>query len=250
SHLIAPDQPFLLPVVIDETLPETDERIPDQFREVQWTPLPNGETPPEFVEWVRRLLSPAAATTIRAPASAPPPDPMGSPDHSAPHPSEASHEVEGHASATQQVTSEPRDSFWAGIRHGREYSILIALLVLAGSVLWYVSRHERSAASAPANASHFTTSQAAFNPPPHSIAVLPFLNLSGGPEQDYFSDGLTEELLNSLAAINELQVAARTSAFSFKDKQIDLGVIAPKLNVRPTPQRTLPPSAPPIPLTA
>ena len=56
----------------------------------------------------------------------------------------------------------------------------------------------------------------AFNPPPHSIAVLPFVNLSGDKEQEYFSDGLTEELLNSLAEINELQVAARTSAFSFK----------------------------------
>ena len=56
----------------------------------------------------------------------------------------------------------------------------------------------------------------AFNPPPHSIAVLPFVNLSGDKEQEYFSDGLTEELLNSLAEINELQVAARTSSFSFK----------------------------------
>jgi TolB-like protein/Flp pilus assembly protein TadD len=61
--------------------------------------------------------------------------------------------------------------------------------------------------------------------------VLPFKNLSGGQEQDYFSDGLTEELLNSLAAINELQVAAPTSAFSFKGKENDLGSIARKLNV-------------------
>jgi serine/threonine-protein kinase len=72
---------------------------------------------------------------------------------------------------------------------------------------------------------------AAFNPPPHSIAVLPFVNLSGDKEQEYFSDGLTEELLNSLAAINELQVAARTSAFSFKGKDTDIGTIARKLNV-------------------
>src|SRR6202789_3693128 len=48
----------------------------------------------------------------------------------------------------------------------------------------------------------------AFNPPPHSIAVLPFANMSGDKEQEYFSDGLTEELLNSLSEINELQVAA------------------------------------------
>jgi TolB-like protein/Flp pilus assembly protein TadD len=114
---------------------------------------------------------------------------------------------------------------------GPELSILIALLVLAGSVGWYVSRHERSAASATSSAHSSAASPAAFNPPAHSIAVLPFVNLGGGQEQDYFSDGLTEELLNSLADINGLQVAARTSAFSFKGKDNDLGTIARKLNV-------------------
>jgi serine/threonine protein kinase/Tfp pilus assembly protein PilF len=68
-------------------------------------------------------------------------------------------------------------------------------------------------------------------PSPHSIAVLPFVNLSGDKEQEYFSDGLTEELLNSLTEINELQVAAPTSAFSFKGTNTDVGTIARKLNV-------------------
>jgi TolB-like protein len=71
----------------------------------------------------------------------------------------------------------------------------------------------------------------AFAPPPHSVAVLPFVNLSGDKEQEYFSDGLTEELLNSLSEINELQVAASTSAFSFKGTNTDIGTIARKLNV-------------------
>ncbi len=71
----------------------------------------------------------------------------------------------------------------------------------------------------------------AFAPPAHSIAVLPFVNMSGDKDQEYFSDGLTEELLNSLSEINELQVAARTSAFSFKGKDTDIGTIARKLNV-------------------
>ena len=75
------------------------------------------------------------------------------------------------------------------------------------------------------------TRAVAFSPPPHSIAVLPFVNMSGDKEQDYFSDGLSEELLNDLARINELQVAARTSSFSFKGKDTDIGTIARKLNV-------------------
>ena len=71
----------------------------------------------------------------------------------------------------------------------------------------------------------------AFAPPPHSVAVLPFVNMSGDKEQEYFSDGLTEELLNSLSRIDELQVAARTSSFYFKGKDVDLPTIAHKLNV-------------------
>ena len=54
--------------------------------------------------------------------------------------------------------------------------------------------------------------------------------MSGDKEQEYFSDGLTEELLNSLSQVNELQVAARTSAFSFKGTKTDIGTIAHKLN--------------------
>jgi TolB-like protein/Flp pilus assembly protein TadD/limonene-1,2-epoxide hydrolase len=71
----------------------------------------------------------------------------------------------------------------------------------------------------------------AFAPPPHSIAVLPFVNMSGDPKQDYFSDGLSEELLNSLTTIPDLQVAARTSSFFFKGKEVDLSEVAHKLNV-------------------
>jgi serine/threonine-protein kinase len=65
----------------------------------------------------------------------------------------------------------------------------------------------------------------------HSVAVLPFVNMSGDPKQDYFSDGLSEELLNSLSSIPDLQVAARTSSFSFKGKENEITEIARKLNV-------------------
>lgn len=63
------------------------------------------------------------------------------------------------------------------------------------------------------------------------IAVLPFANFSADPENDYFCDGLAEELLNALAKIEGLKVAARTSAFSFRGKNIDVGEIAAALRV-------------------
>jgi len=64
-----------------------------------------------------------------------------------------------------------------------------------------------------------------------SIAVLPFTNMSADPEQEYFCDGISEEIINSLTQISELRVVARTSAFSFKGKDIDIREIGKKLNV-------------------
>ncbi|MCZ6830951.1 MAG: FlgO family outer membrane protein, partial [Gammaproteobacteria bacterium] len=66
---------------------------------------------------------------------------------------------------------------------------------------------------------------------PRSIAVLPFVNMSNDPDQEYFSDGISEELLNGLARIGELRVAARTSSFAFKGKNLDIKEIGNKLNV-------------------
>ena len=64
-----------------------------------------------------------------------------------------------------------------------------------------------------------------------SIAVLPFVNMSDDAGNEYFSDGLSEELLNLLARIPELKVAARTSSFSFKDKDLEIPEIASRLKV-------------------
>ena len=65
-----------------------------------------------------------------------------------------------------------------------------------------------------------------------SIAVLPFVNFSDSPANEYFSDGLTEEVLNVLAQLGNLQVASRTSSFYFKGKDLDIKEIARALNVR------------------
>ena len=76
-----------------------------------------------------------------------------------------------------------------------------------------------------------TSAAVAAGPPEQSIAVLPFVNMSADQENEYFSDGLSEELLNLLAKIPELQVAARTSTFSFKGSDAGIPEIAIKLNV-------------------
>ncbi len=65
----------------------------------------------------------------------------------------------------------------------------------------------------------------------HSIAVLPFLNISPDRENEYFSDGITEEIINALCRFEELHVTSRTSSFSFKNQHIDIREIGKKLNV-------------------
>ena len=204
SHRMAPKQPFLLPVVIDDT-PQSDDAIPDRFREVQWSRLPGGHATPAFVERVRRLLSPESnAPTGNAMLA---------------------------SSGVAPAIKEPgRASWWS------KPALLAIVAVLGVSLAYFVvnkfwiSKHVAASTQAPSIASG-TATPAAFNPPPHSVAVLPFVNMSGDKDQEYFSDGLTEEILNSLTRISELQVSARTSSFSFKGKDADISTIAHKLNV-------------------
>jgi eukaryotic-like serine/threonine-protein kinase len=67
---------------------------------------------------------------------------------------------------------------------------------------------------------------------PPSVAVLPFTNLSNDPENEFFADGISEEIINALAQIEDLHVAARTSSFSFKGKHVDLRIVGERLNVK------------------
>jgi TolB-like protein len=121
---------------------------------------------------------------------------------------------------------------------GRSAIIAIAslLIAIALSVL-YLRLHAAAPVLQPASAGAAaastpvaiaTSPQAA---PGVSLAVLPFVDMSPQHDQDYFSDGLSEELLNQLAQIKNLHVAGRTSSFSFKNKNEDLRVIGEKLGV-------------------
>jgi TolB-like protein/Tfp pilus assembly protein PilF len=110
---------------------------------------------------------------------------------------------------------------------GTELTILAALLALGGFLLWRYEPAIETSTTATA------TSPAPTGDPPNpkSIAVLPFVNMSSDPGNEYFSDGLSEELLNLLAKLPELRVIGRTSSFQFKGRNEDLRVIGEKLNV-------------------
>jgi TolB-like protein len=192
THDMSERQAFIVPTAIDGT-PDATADVPEAFRIVQWTRLSGGETPPEFVRRIQQLLS---GNVGRSPTAAwrPATVPAG--------------------------TSAQLKPAW----------LMAAVALVAVAAFLLIGRlWTRSAV--PTRPATPVESTAVFAPPPHSIAVLPFVNMSGDPSQEYFSDGLTEELLNSLAEINELQVAARTSAFSFKGTNTDIGTIARKLNV-------------------
>ena len=114
-----------------------------------------------------------------------------------------------------------------------EIVILALLLAIGGGLLW---RLARNAPAVPApGASVAENSKAAANgvsADRKSIAVLPFINMSGDKDNEYFSDGVAEEILNVLARTPALHVAARTSSFSFQGKGMEIPAIARALNVR------------------
>jgi len=91
----------------------------------------------------------------------------------------------------------------------------------------------REAALVAQTAEHATTEPHEAKPQgnPRSIAVLPFVNMSTDAENEFFSDGLSEEILNSLARIDGMQVVGRTSSFQFKGKNEDLRAVGEKLGV-------------------
>jgi TolB-like protein len=193
THDMAGDRAFLLPVVTDGTS-DSEARVPEKFREVQWTRLPGGANTDAFVEHVRRLLSPEA--TIPAAASA-----------------RASLLPDSSKVAVPVRQSRPAArSFlpW----------IVIGLLILATGYFvvdkFLSSRHAVPAGEAVSD---------------KSVAVLPFADMSEKRDQGYFSDGLAEELIEELARTPGLKVIARTSSFSFKGKSDDIASIASKLKV-------------------
>jgi len=187
---IARGEPFLVPVVIDDTQ-DRDALVPEEFLRLQWTRLTGTEVPSDFVARVQALL----AATKRSPAAGAP----GLP-----------------------TARDPRRR-WRTARILLGGAMLAALAVVVG---WrFRNRHGADVDSPRAAA------QPSRDPAAPSIAVLAFANLSAERDNEYFSDGISEELLNTLARVPGLRVAARKSAFSFKGANVPLTEITRRLGV-------------------
>ena len=113
--------------------------------------------------------------------------------------------------------------------------IVIAFLIVAVAVLLYRQSGDQpiepTIPAEPTVAGSVSSETEAPITIQKSVAVLPFVNMSSDPEQEYFSDGLSEELLNRLAKNDQLHVAARTSSFQFKGQNLDIADIGRQLKV-------------------
>jgi TolB-like protein/Tfp pilus assembly protein PilF len=128
--------------------------------------------------------------------------------------------------STTHLTAKRLDLFTIGL-------IVAAVAFILTDRMWLSPSHEEQL-TAPAEVvtSAVQTSGAEPQYPSNSIAVLPFVNMSDDAANEYFSDGISEELLNLLAKIPELRVIARTSSFSYKGKDVKVADLARELKVR------------------
>ncbi len=113
---------------------------------------------------------------------------------------------------------------------GTELVIVALLFLVGGGILWLYEPAEESA-RVPGEAPDATSATKPVAAAEASVAVLPFNALSSGADDSYFADGLTEEIINALAALPDLLVTARTSAFHFKGKDVPIPEIAAALGV-------------------
>jgi TolB-like protein/Flp pilus assembly protein TadD len=201
---MAHDATFLVPVVIDATR-EDRARVPEEFLRVQWTRLPDGETPSAFAHRLRQLLAV---------------------DGVAEHAQTAAEKKNIEASGPGRVVAQPGGV----LRSWRLGLALVAsLLVLGGGIFWY--QRERSDASPAEHMPASVPGVTAATQPEQSIAVLPFENLSADPDNAFFAVGIQDEILTSLAKISGLKVISRTSTLKYGAKPENLGAIATELGV-------------------
>jgi TolB-like protein/Flp pilus assembly protein TadD len=195
SHLMASEKAFLVPVVTDATT-ELEALVPTQFREIQWTRMLAGEVPAAFVDRITALLNQPVASHVHSPA--------------------------------REISRTPARRLpivLTALSVAAVVAIVVATAMRGG---WLAQRPvhkvEATAASAPVTNAPAAT-------PEKSVAVLPFVDMSEKKDQEYFSDGLSEELIDHLARTADLKVIARTSSFQFKGKNEDMRTIGQRLGV-------------------
>jgi TolB-like protein len=204
---MADDEAFLMPVVVDGTSNAT-ARVPDKFKEVQWSRLPAGETSSAFVQHVSRLLS-----------------------SEAPHSSEAmSPAASAHTVTPRQPVRIPAIS-----RLTQLVLLVVAAVAIIGVGYFAADRFILSKRPAAGTLTSVSSGQStAIGPsaiPAESIAVLPFVDMSQKKDQEYLGDGIADEILDRLARFTDLRVSGRTSSFYFKKQSASLAEIGKALHV-------------------
>ncbi|MGH8326194.1 MAG: TIR domain-containing protein [Steroidobacteraceae bacterium] len=207
SDLMATDLPFLVPVAIDDT-PNMDPRVPERFRAIQWTRLPGGETSLAFVEHIQRLLSREIAPAL------------------SPVPGSAGRRITSGAPALSPPSLPPGP---ARRRTATAGWVIAAAVLVAVALGYFVA--QRLSRSAPTAAATTAVRVARDAPTEASIAVLPLANESGDASQQYFSDGISEDLINALGQFPGLKVIGRISSFEFRNSTEDAHSIGAKLGV-------------------
>jgi TolB-like protein len=196
TQMMSRNRMFIVPVCVDST-PESAADVPDSFLRVQWTRVKADEVPAAFAARIKGLL---AAPTL--------------PGHPPPDTSVAVMQAPAVAPAV------PRRALWLGLAVA---AVLATALVIIKP--WHLMGGPGRSAAAQGVAPQATATVE------KSVAVLPFADMSEKHDQEYFSDGLSEELIDVLAKIPNLRVPARTSSFSFKGKSATIGDIAHALGV-------------------
>jgi TolB-like protein len=190
THDMASGTAFVVPVVIDETL-ESEALVPEEFMRFQWTRLQHGFPTPQFISQVKQLLENPRVPVSRAAAG--------------PKPAES-------RPATATAAAHPRHL-------SRVVTALVAAIVLAGAAFVFLRKPEPAPVSKPTAAP--VEPSAAENPPANSksIAVLPFANFSQDKDNEFFADGLQDEVITALAKIHDLKVISRTSVLAYRNPE-------------------------------
>ncbi len=146
---------------------------------------------------------------------APPTAPLAAPSDVASGPATAAPVPDSTASGALQTPAPPR---------GRKRALAAAVLIVVVAGAWWLGRGGKAPSSPAQEPASVASSE-------RTLAVLPFVDLSPEKDQEYFTDGMTEELLSALGRVDGIRVPSRTAIFALKDKGLDIGQVGERLGV-------------------